>query len=1025
MERDGEVASETPEEGADDERVETPPIFQSDTSISAEQLAQLLRAKGYWVVDIHLSLLVSRCSSQRPSAVLIDADAEGVLDVTRRLRELPGGETIPVLSFGDAGEAESEQDGDRRALQDLTTYFTRPVEATRAAEALLRLIPPPTPQHGGARGRRDSREPRDLRDSRDPSALPSGPAGAEGGGAAGDSANAPRPARISSGIPRPRPSVGNIVEIPPSRSSRVVAEFAAEGAPSRRGTKLSPELSAILAAAEERIARSVAPSSTPRPSEDLEVAPLSPSVLASLSEVLQEASARAEGRAQSPWLAPGEATDARGTAAEGDAGSRTDAGEFSAENSVDDDNERSADELDHPFDADMPTPPPVPARTGARGGSTTLEDRVRERALLDDPPASVLERERGAATTGEADPPTPRLPGHRGRPPLPEDAIADSPPLPARGFVPSSLPPESTSPEIPRIAGHSGDPADLQPLAVELPHAALPTLAPPRQPIQTIPSPRGRGADALPPLPSMTVAPLPVLSMIPSSSVAPSPPPGMTTGPRLSIAPEPEPPAATLLEADALRVLGQAITRRHTGCLCFDGDGGLRRVVLRDGDLVAVSSTVENESLVAYLTDRGELPRDVGKRLLGRVPPFGRLAGAALIAAGHLMQDRLWEVLRAHAEWIVGRILLLQRGSCGFEREAPGRLKTEPGMFGGSTGAEVFVEVVRRVLDPAQAITLLGGPRARLAEGTAPKLLAESALAHNEEDLLTRIGGAARPVHELLDAVPPTNEDFAAALFALVALSVLESLPAGEIQEPDRPRGPDPLDEEALRGRVRARLELVEEGDYFTLLGVPHTATGYEIKRAYLALRRSYDPGKVVTPNTLDLVDSLRLIAEVLDEAYDILRDPTRRERYARAIDAKPSLRLSAALGFAFCGGALVSLLRRAFRGAGLSAARGFPRRGAFRFAGLSALRGFPRRGAFRLRLGVALSHAGRSGAAPAPRLGRGAFRFAGLSAARGLSFATWGGSFTCRALKRRPGAPACSRRSWGSGAEVLRAVGR
>jgi len=74
----------------------------------------------------------------------------------------------------------------------------------------------------------------------------------------------------------------------------------------------------------------------------------------------------------------------------------------------------------------------------------------------------------------------------------------------------------------------------------------------------------------------------------------------------------------------------------------------------------------------------------------------------------------------------------------------------------------------------------------------------------------------------------------------------------------------------------------------YTLLGVPRAATGYEIKRAYLALRKSFDPAKVITPKTLDLVDSIRLISEVIDEAYEILRDPVRRDRYSRAITARP-----------------------------------------------------------------------------------------------------------------------------------------
>jgi len=80
----------------------------------------------------------------------------------------------------------------------------------------------------------------------------------------------------------------------------------------------------------------------------------------------------------------------------------------------------------------------------------------------------------------------------------------------------------------------------------------------------------------------------------------------------------------------------------------------------------------------------------------------------------------------------------------------------------------------------------------------------------------------------------------------------------------------------------------VKEGDYFALLGVPRSATAYEIKRAYLELRRTFEPSRLLTAKTVDLLDDVELIIEVVDEAYDILRDTNRRERYRRAIEASP-----------------------------------------------------------------------------------------------------------------------------------------
>jgi hypothetical protein len=357
-------------------------------------------------------------------------------------------------------------------------------------------------------------------------------------------------------------------------------------------------------------------------------------------------------------------------------------------------------------------------------------------------------------------------------------------------------------------------------------------------------------------------------------------------------APQPTPRAARTLEVpsvltpayDGSRVLGVCIAGRLSATLCFEYSGALCRAVMRDGDFVTCGSSADDESLLAFLMLRGDLPREVGLQLVGKIPPFGRHAAAALIANGFVGQDQLWGVLRAHAEWLLGRMASTQGGSCALEDEPQGRLRAEPAVFGGATGAEVLVEVTQRVLPQEDAIARMGGRGARLGPGPNPSLLSECALPERERVVVENAAG--KPLQEVLESVG--RPEFAAVLAALQDLGVIEVMASvGRSVRPE-PDAFDPLDAEAVRKRVAARLALIQEGDYFEVLGVPRAATSYEIRRAYLEARRAFEPSRLLTAQTADLADDARLIVEVLDEAYELLRDGTRRDRYRRAIEAVP-----------------------------------------------------------------------------------------------------------------------------------------
>jgi hypothetical protein len=346
---------------------------------------------------------------------------------------------------------------------------------------------------------------------------------------------------------------------------------------------------------------------------------------------------------------------------------------------------------------------------------------------------------------------------------------------------------------------------------------------------------------------------------------------------------------ATLGPGDALRVVARAIASRTTGSLCIASSDAERRIVLREGDVVTTASTAEDESLLAFLGVRGDLPRETVRRLGAKFPPHGRHAGAALVARGYLRQDQMWPMLRAHAEWLLARAIQTQSARLSVEPQPPPRLSGEPSVFGGSTGAEVFVEIVRRVVPHEDAIERLGGPASRVGDGPDARLLGECALGPVELDQVHAAVG--RSLRDVLDGAP--EGDLATVLFALALLGVIEVLRAadGGGSHPDETSAAEvaALDAEAIRERVRARLLLVEDGDYFALLGVTRHATGYEVRRAFLELRRAFDAGRVLTPEVADLAGDVAKITAVLEEAYEILKDSARRERYRRAIEAVPN----------------------------------------------------------------------------------------------------------------------------------------
>jgi hypothetical protein len=89
-------------------------------------------------------------------------------------------------------------------------------------------------------------------------------------------------------------------------------------------------------------------------------------------------------------------------------------------------------------------------------------------------------------------------------------------------------------------------------------------------------------------------------------------------------------------------------------------------------------------------------------------------------------------------------------------------------------------------------------------------------------------------------------------------------------------------DHDIDRTRIKERLAMARNNNYFEFLGIPLHATPFEVRQAVSRLRRTYDPKAFKDPVFLGIQTDLFEIQEVLSEAEAVLGNAEKREGYLR-----------------------------------------------------------------------------------------------------------------------------------------------
>jgi len=299
------------------------------------------------------------------------------------------------------------------------------------------------------------------------------------------------------------------------------------------------------------------------------------------------------------------------------------------------------------------------------------------------------------------------------------------------------------------------------------------------------------------------------------------------------------------------------------------------------GRPVFASSSIEADRMGQLLVREGKITSEQFRACTDLVRETGRRMGEILVERGYLKRRELLPAVRRHVEdliyslfaWDIGEYKVIPGDGAADERI---RLSRHP--------AAMVLEGVRRKLDLA-TLERLVGPAATVIEiSDREKLggvLSVSELWPAERAALVAMDGQndlARVAHE--SRAELANVYGLAWGLIVLGLATARRPPGDADVDADAPALVGETDLAIDRERVRARHDLVTEADYFALLGVRRDATRFEIKRAYEAARRDFAAETFPPELRRELAVELDEIAQVLDEAYRVLRDDRLRGDY-------------------------------------------------------------------------------------------------------------------------------------------------
>ncbi|HLT30826.1 MAG TPA: DUF4388 domain-containing protein [Myxococcaceae bacterium] len=318
-----------------------------------------------------------------------------------------------------------------------------------------------------------------------------------------------------------------------------------------------------------------------------------------------------------------------------------------------------------------------------------------------------------------------------------------------------------------------------------------------------------------------------------------------------------------------------------------------RRVYLRGGAPVSYDSTARQDTLAAWLVDRGRIRADEAEAVMV-ARAQGLRIGAALAEAGvNLEGEELLGVLREYTREKVAQVLGMRGGRWSFY---PGdaflseRATVEVAPLG------VILEGARRAVPLRTFMQVLKPhlPTFPYRTGSFPRELPALELSTSDLKIAMQANGRVQ-LRELL-AHGRGHLTETASLFWLLAMSgavAFSEEPEGHQAESLPPKKPKPLPPEIAQ-TLREEAVGIITGSYFRVLGLTIAAGSDEVEAAYREIAPRFHPDTWIEFDISDIADLLDSVQEKLTASYKVLSNEPKRRAYLQYLLSRLDVERSA-----------------------------------------------------------------------------------------------------------------------------------